>query len=415
MLRLIKWLVVLGLIGFAAFKAGVWWLADQRASDVRLALEPLGVFERGTIGSSLEGQLVLSNASWQDFRLTRSLEIGRLELDAGSPISLIEALLDPASLSSNWTLQAEGLEMMLQSPMLRQWVTDEARDQQDLPGLFVLSCSEDPLQPLSSQDLMSLGVAGLTGGEFIMRQTPEGLQAELNTAGTGSIEGYWPGARFQPHDPDAVLDSSSQLITVTVRDSGLMRRISAYCSERAGLEPQEWARRTTQVLRNGLKARGLLASDQFGALYRQWLLEGGELTAVLRPDGEFAGVPVYPAGVSGPGWDVAYNGAEVPDVYLQKAASQSIPASDEPVSRTASVKSAPGQGWYAQPVVSANQWVGHTVRVTLSNDNVVEGRLVSVGERELEVARMVGGGEVAYPMLIRAVSDFEVWRRGQAQ
>ncbi|MBZ2169225.1 acetylornithine deacetylase [Marinobacter sp. F4216] len=415
MLRLLKWLVVLGLVGVAAFKAGVWWLADQRAADARTALEPLGVFERGTIRSGLEGQLVLSNASWQDFRLTSPLAIGRFEFDAGSPLDLIEALMDPASLSGGWTLQAEGLEMSLNSPMLRNWVTDETVAQASLPPLFVLSCSADPNQPISSQDLMNIGIPGLTGGELLMHQRPDGLLIELNTAGTGSIEIDWPGARFQPHDPEAVLDSSSQLITVTLRDSGLMRRISAYCSERAGIEPADWARRTVQVLEGALKARGLLPSDQFEALYRQWLLEGGEVTAVLRPDGEFAGVPVYPAGVAGPGWDVTYNSAVVPDVYLQKTQAPAAPVSRAAVPVVESGESAREKRWYAQSLETADRWIGHTVRVTLSNDNVVEGRLVKVGERELEVARKVGGGEVAYPMLIRAVTGFEVWRRGQTQ
>ncbi len=40
---------------------------------------------------------------------------------------------------------------------------------------------------------------------------------------------------------------------------------------------------------------------------------------------------------------------------------------------------------------------------------------MSVSERELEVARVVAGGEVAYPMLTRAIVNFEVWRRGRAQ
>ncbi len=73
------------------------------------------------------------------------------------------------------------------------------------------------------------------------------------------------------------------------------------------------------------------------------------------------------------------------------------------------------QGWYVEPVGTAGQWIGRQVRVTLSNDNVVEGRLVSVSDRELEVARVVAGGEVAYPMLLRAVSGFEVWRRGRSE
>ncbi len=56
------------------------------------------------------------------------------------------------------------------------------------------------------------------------------------------------------------------------------------------------------------------------------------------------------------------------------------------------------ESWYPADLENAGQWIDRRVRVTLSNDNVVEGRLVSVSERELEVARLVAGGEVAYPI-----------------
>ena len=72
-----------------------------------------------------------------------------------------------------------------------------------------------------------------------------------------------------------------------------------------------------------------------------------------------------------------------------------------------------GRQWYPEAVENAGDWINRQVRVELSNGNEVEGRLVSVGERELEVARTVAGGEVAYPILIRAITRFEVWRRGQ--
>ncbi|MDX1557661.1 MAG: acetylornithine deacetylase, partial [Marinobacter sp.] len=84
MKRLLATLVVLVLIGFAAFKAGVWWLADQRMAEARQALEPQGVLHRGSISSGIEGRLVLNDASWQDFELTQPLDIARVELDTGS-------------------------------------------------------------------------------------------------------------------------------------------------------------------------------------------------------------------------------------------------------------------------------------------------------------------------------------------
>ena len=79
------------------------------------------------------------------------------------------------------------------------------------------------------------------------------------------------------------------------------------------------------------------------------------------------------------------------------------------------VQEEPGkQGWYEEDSENASDWIGRQVRITLSNGNQLEGRLDIVGEREMDITRSVGSGEVSYPILIRAISQFEVWRRGRA-
>ncbi|MDK9556359.1 acetylornithine deacetylase [Marinobacter sp. M216] len=414
MKRLFTLLVLVGLVGFVAFKGAVWWLADQRLAEMRTALESYGVLERGTMSSGVDGRLVLSGSSWQDFRLTRALEIGRVELDAGSPVDLVMALADPASLSGSWSLQAEGIGLVLEATMFRNWVTAEGENSAGEPALFVLSCAPDPRQRLGSGDLMRMGITGL-GGEFLLQQRARGLSIELNTAGTGSVELDWPGARINLLDLESLPESSAEPMTVTLRDGGLMRRVAAYCAREAGLEPPEWAGRVLAAFREGLQARGLVASDQLLALYRQWLLEGGELTATLDPAAETMGIPVYPAsgGDDGTEWQVAYNGARVPDVFLREAPLIAEAPADEGAGAAASEENPDVEGWYAGSIKTAGQWIDRRVRVTLSNNNVVEGRLVSVSDRELEVARVVAGGEVAYPMLVRAITDLEVWRRGR--
>jgi len=69
--------------------------------------------------------------------------------------------------------------------------------------------------------------------------------------------------------------------------------------------------------------------------------------------------------------------------------------------------------WQVANTADAAAMLDQTVRVTLENGNVVEGRLGSVDEKRLEVIRLVDGGEVAYPIAIRLIATFEVWRRGQ--
>ena len=38
MKRLLSFLIITGIVLFAAFKAGVWWLADHRMAEARSAL-----------------------------------------------------------------------------------------------------------------------------------------------------------------------------------------------------------------------------------------------------------------------------------------------------------------------------------------------------------------------------------------
>ena len=416
MKRLLATLVILVLMGFAAFKAGVWWLADQRMAEARQALEPHGVLHRGSIRSGIEGRLVLNDASWQDFELTQPLDITRAELDTGSPVSLLSALFDPASLPAQWTLRLDGLDLTLDPTMLRNWVTAEGANSDGDPALFALSCAPDPRQQLGSGDLIRMGITALAGDGFV-RQTPDKLHAELNTITTGSLELDWPEARVRVQDSEVSVASGSDPMSLTVRDGGLMRRIAAYCSREAGIETGDWAGRAVESLAAGLEARGLAASGQLKALYRQWLLEGGELTVSLQPDQPMFGIPVRPDenNGEGPSWPVRYNGAGVPDVYLAEAEPVVQETPEVAVEPVVPREDPETESWYPADLENAGQWIDRRVRVTLSNDNVVEGRLVSVSERELEVARVVAGGEVAYPMLIRAIVDFEVWRRGRAQ
>ncbi len=207
-------------------------------------------------------------------------------------------------------------------------------------------------------------------------------------------------------------------LQLTVRDAGLMRRLSAYCARETGLEVSDWAGRGgVAALEKGLQARGgLEASPQLLALYRQWLTEGGgEVTMMLAPGSETFGLPVRTDSENTVSLRVSYNGATVPDVYLteMQRVEPALPAQAmEPV---VPPEDPDFEQWYPDSVENANTWLGRRVRVTLSNENQVEGgRLVSVGERDMEIARTVaGGGEVAYPpILIRAITQFEVWRRG---
>lgn len=410
MKRLLSFLIITGIVAFAGFKAGVWWLMDQRLAEARAALSETGVLDRGGISSSLDGRVIVRKAHWEDFRLTQPLQLGLVELETGSPVTLLTTLLNPESLPEQWRLSVEQASIILEPTMFRNWVTAAPDEAAQVP-LTTLSCAPDPRQQLSSGDLMRMGIPDIRG-DLVLEQTPDALRIELNTRETGSLELAWPDARLTLDNVNTPMALGAGPARLTLRDAGLMRRMSAYCARETGLEVSAWAGRGVVALEAGLRARGLEASPQLLALYRQWLMEGGELSLLLSPA---SGLSVRQNPEEEASWEVTYNGAGVPDVFLtpiQQIAPEPPAEALEPV---VPPEDPEVEQWYSDSVERAGDWLGHRVRVTLSNDNDVEGRLVSAGDRDLEIARTVAGGEVAYPILTRAITQFEVWRRGRPE
>jgi hypothetical protein len=326
-------------------------------------------------------------------------------------VSLVNLLLTPVE-ETPYTLKLEGLGLALGGNIFRNWVTAQGASSDGKAALFALSCAPDPSQRLSSSDLMGIGIGEVTG-EVLLRQNEEGFYAELITDELGSVELSWPNAWVDWRAPEEALARGS--LDIVLRDGGVMRRVAAWCAREAGLSTEQWAGRSVAQLRQGLLARGWLASSQLLALYRQWLLEGGELKATLDLARPALGLPIYSEETSASrrlGGVVYYNDASVPDVFLlsdissSETLKQSVIKAPKPQAESV-------EGWLKQPVPAAEQWLGQKVRITLRNNNRVAGRLVRVTDDEIEVARLVAGGEVAYPMQRAAVVGFEVWRRNR--
>ena len=418
MKRLLSFLVITGILVFAGYKVAAWYLADQQLAGARAALSDYGVVERGRIGSRLDGTLVLEQAAWQDFRLTQPLTVDQLAFDTGSPATLLGFLFDPQGLPDTWQITAEGVSLTLEPAMFRNWLEAQPATRSGVepekPPLLALACGPDARQQPGSGDLLRMGIDALAG-DLILNQTPEALSLELNAGALGSLEARWPGGRINGPDLRQLAESSSEPVAVVLRDAGLMRKLSAYCVRETGMTREQWLASAARALGTGLEARGYQPSAQLLALYRQWLSEGGELAFRLQPGAEAFGMSVRESGVEqGESWPVSWNGQRVPDVFLTEIQPPE-PALQPPVPEPVIPRQAPAQvsRWSVEPVESAANWQGRQVRVTLNNGNQVEGRLDRISERELEIARLVDGGEVAYPILKRAINRFEVWRRGR--
>lgn len=420
MKKLLSLIVILALVAWGSYKGAVWWMADQTLTDLRRSLSDHGALERGDIASTVGGDLILTGTRFQSFRLTQPLDVQRLTYRAGSPLALVTSLYGDHRMPRSWQLDVASWRLPLDSAMLRNWVTDT--DEQTPQPLFAPVCGPDARQQLGSGDLIRMGISELSGDAQI-RQSTGGVRLELFTRDSGSLDIFWDNARLRLDSDGVNMTPGPDSVRVVLRDGGLMRRVTAYCARETGISEAAWADRVMDAFSEGLGSRGLEASPQLLALYRQWLTEGGELSLTLQPSAGWQGVPVRAArveeqgegGAAGkaPSMNVSYNGSQVPDVYLSQVAPVTPEVPDEAMEPVVDPEpEATGPYWQVVLLDEAQPWLGYTVRVTLSNGRTVEGRLTRVDEDEVEVARPVDGGEVAYPMVRRLVDQLEVRRRG---
>ncbi|MEX0604634.1 MAG: acetylornithine deacetylase [Marinobacter sp.] len=415
MKKLFYTLVVLALVAFFLFKGAVWFLAGQRMAELGDEIAESGVVEWQRLSSNLSGQVTLHSVRYQQFRLTQPLNVGLVRFTAGSPVALMQALVDPTQPPKEWQLDAEGVKLQLDAAMIKNWVAPEADEK---PALFGLTCGPDHRQQLGSGDLVRMGVSDIRG-EILLRQTRDNLHFELSTAGTGSLEMTARNYRPSLVTGDAAIEDVQRhlpvAMDVVLRDGGLMRKVAVYCARESRMEVPEWVVLVTSGFRDALNARGYEPSKQLIALYQRWLTEGGQLEFTVEPASPTVGVPVHGlegAAASNASFSMTYNQAGVPDVYLTRVKAELPELPEQAVEPVVLGEPESAMAdWRPASVNEAGRWLARTVRVTLASGRIVEGRLISVHEERIEVARMVDGGEVAYPMVIEAVEQFDVWRR----
>lgn len=418
MKKLLLSLVCLLLLAYIGFKGAAWYQVHSLLEQAHDALEKQGVLKWGRIGSSLSGHISVYDLEYQPFLLNQPLRATRVTFSADAVPELMDAL-GGGPLPGHWTLRAENLHLQLASPLIRDWAGPG--NAAINAGLINIPCGTGAL---GLSTLMSMGVSQVAGDLRIeqdnMLDDTGGLKIDLQAGKLGSAEIRLPGLRLdRTLDEDGNLPGYSGPVDVELRDGGFMRRLAAYCARAVDVGPEDWAEQATRVFSEQLQVTGYQPSDQLRALYKVWLRDGGELKATLAAGEPLLGLPERnrPAGDGAVdptlgSFDVLYNGARVPDLfvrYLQRPQAQPavLPQSGSSDNEAAT----DGPAFRPADPRQAARWPDRRVRVTLKSGRVVDGRLSKVTDKQLEVTRTVDGGEVAYPLARSAITLFEVWRR----
>ncbi|MCH8497964.1 MAG: hypothetical protein LAT63_05775 [Marinobacter sp.] len=408
MKKLLMFLIVAGALAYGGYRGGAWYITHTLLVDARQALADDGVLSWGRIHPTLDGEVVIEGLSYQSFAMNPPISSNRAVVSFGSAGAVVQWLMDSRRWPAHWQLRLDDFGIALDQPLQRDWMQpqDHAR-----PPFYRPLCGAGG-QRLTARSWQGMGLPELRGVISLERQS-EGLYIHWQGGVWGSFDAHFPDAALR--DPLALregLDGLGERVELTFRDAGLMRRVTAYCSRASDLEPEAWLTQAQQQFSADLAAYGWSPSGQLASLYRVWLREGGELQAAVSLTQDALGLPLRsataPEDWRAP-WQPAYNGAMVPDVYLVEKA---VAVMEEPAPMTAAVPAGPG--FRDAPVTEAARWIDRQVRVSLVSGRVVEGRLIAADSDQLNVGRMMDGGEMGYQISLRGIENFQVWRQSPA-
>ncbi|MGP4845152.1 hypothetical protein ACTXGQ_13535 [Marinobacter sp. 1Y8] len=416
MKKLFLSLVGLLLLGYVAFKGVAWYQVNQSLTQLQETVARDGVLKWGGIGSSIAGQVSVYDVEYQHFSVTRPLKVNRITFIADSAPALIN-MLTGGPLPRVWEADIENARLAMDTNLMRDWVASEDGIQQS--GLLKVPCGTGEL---GLTQLMALGVDQIAADLKISQSesagSEGGLALEANGGKLGSLELRLPDQGLNGGLSKENLETYRGQVLLTLRDGGFMRRVAAFCAREADTDVNVWAGKAAADFERRLAKLGNKPSDQLLALYKVWMRDGGELKATL-----IAGEPLYGLprrGVSAPdissdpqidNFDVFYNGARVPDLFVRQIEKPNPVMTSAAQSKTTTDAKQAQQSFRISDAAEASRWVGRDVRVTLISGRVVEGRLSGIEDRRLNLTRIVDGGEVAYPLPFTAITLFEVWRR----
>ena len=405
MKKLLMFVIIASALSYGGYRGGAWYVTHTLLVDMRQALADDGVLSWGRIHATLDGDLVIENLSYQSFALNSPVDSRQAVLSFGSAGAVAQWLMDSQRWPAQWQLRLDDVGIALDQPLQRDWV----QPPEDARAPFYRPLCGSAGQRLTGSSWQGMGLSELRGVITLDRQV-DGLYLHGQGGVWGSFDAQFPDAVLR--NPLALgedLDGLGERVELTFRDAGLMRRVTAYCSRASDLEPEAWLTQAQQQFSADLATYGWRPSGQLASLYRVWLREGGELQATLSLTQDALGLPVRsataPEDWRAP-WQPAYNGAMVPDVYLVDVPA---PVIEEPEPVMASVPTGPG--FRDEPVTEAARWLNRQVRVSLVSGRVVEGRLIAADSEQLNVGRMMDGGEMGYQISLRGVENFQVWRQ----
>lgn len=419
MKKTVVFLILVSVVAAAGYYGSTWYGSHQMLKGIKAEVGDVGVLEWQSIEPDWTGKVKVGGLRFTVFELSQPMRIEEALFDAGSPQNLLSWLFKPkAGLPALAQLTLSQVQLILRPDLTKSWVSTVSEDSLWPRPWHLRACGEHTR--LTAADLMTMGIDTVDldidlrwkrgGGEAAT------IHGEINAGALGSVD-FTLSEQNLPADPtrwSADFPKRWQALQLVVRDGGFMRRLGAFCSKDRYASPEAWAEAETERLLTDLARWGISPGPQLRALHTQWLHSGGALMLELPATGSqslesLAALSDY---LQQDSLVALYNDRRVGDISLSLDAKDFAARMQPPApAPTPAPVTEDSTAWRDTPPGSLDQWLDRQVRVTLASGRSLEGRLSAINERQLQVARIVDGGEFATSARREDVVTLEVWRR----
>lgn len=415
-------ILFLAVVLFLGSKAFIALFSYQATQKVKEGLSQGFAISYSWLSSELDGSIVLHDVSITPYRLKRTFYIERLSLNYGSYLNL---LLNLPSLSAGeyvglQSISAPSIKGLLEGRDLEEWVALEYGDGFSVPlGLY--ACGE--LARVGHSDLRKMGITEFESSLMINKslnlasnELMVSLDFDMGALGKTKLKTTWSATSIPSTLANwAFEEFQLSALSLTHVEQGYFRRLSNYCSAFSKLDRERFSLLASELWQKKLNSIGFEPGHGLKQLYRDYLLQGGQLNLELSP------LKPFTLGnfddlldknlVSYFGASTQLNGKAVFTSDLHVNAQHFRPP--PPVKSVESMVNKPEivqeTGYYPILLSELEQSLEKKVRIKMFGGKLYEGLVVSLDEQKLGLSQDVAGGSVVYSLLRGEIESLDMW------
>jgi hypothetical protein len=413
----------LSLVLFVGSKAFIALFSYQAAEKLKQSIGHEVAITYAWLSSELDGTIVFHDVAITPYRLKRTFYIDRLKLNYGNYFNL---LLNLPHLTSGrhdglQSLKAVTIKGKLEGRDFEEWLALEHHEDFSQPlGLY--ACGDQ--RRVSHNHLREMGINEYFSS-LTLRKTENvepgavGLSVVLDRGPLGETKlNAVLGAFSIPSDLSLLDIEKIQLnsLSLTHVDNGYFRRLSNFCANFTQFDRTQFSENASMKWQQSLSAIGFEADENIRGLYRDYILQGGQLVVNLRPSKPFVldnfKLLMDKDLVSYFGVSAKLNGTAIQTSKLKVNGLHFYPPvidvidDEKEMSESIEVQKS---GYLPLPLEMIEQSIQQKVRLVLLGGKEYQGLVVKVSENKIELSQMLAGGSVAYSLQRDQIISLEMW------